>query len=413
MNRKQLTLILVAVLVVGGLGLWLKSRNAASYQTSQGKMGQKVLGDFDLNTVEAVTIKNSTNEVNLAKQDDRWVVKERNSYPANFSEVSDVLRKFFELKVVNSVQVGQSQLGRLELTQPGSSEKAGTLVELKDKSGKVIRTVLLGKKHTRQAQGPSAFGGEEGWPDGRYVMTDNQVQTVCLVSESFSNVEPKPEQWLNKDFFKVEKVKSVSLTHPAATNSWALSRETETGEMKLTDAKPEEKVDSAKLSGIPNALSYPSFNDVVADPKPELTGLDKPITAVVETFEGFKYTIKASKKAGEETYYMTLAVEADFPKERSPGKDEKPEDKEKLDKEFKDRTEKLAEKLKQEKACEKATYLVSKWTLDSLLKERHQLYVEKKDETKDNGASAQALPGGDDSHEDDETESIVPPALPQ
>lgn len=389
MNRKQLILILVIVVVVGGLGWWLYSRNVSSYRTTQGRMGQKVLGEFDVNSVAQVAIKHSTNELNLVKQEEQWTVRERGGYPANFSEVSEFLRKVWELKVVQPVTVGQSQLARLELTPPGKDDKSGTLVELKDKNGKAVKTLLLGKKHTRKPDRPSPYGGDEGWPDGRYLMVDNQPQTACLVSETFTSIEPKPEQWLNKDFFKVEKVKSVSVAYPAATNSWRLARETETGELKLADATPEEKLDSAKVSGIPNALSYPSFNDVAVNPKPEDTGLDKPAVAVLETFDDFTYTVNVGKKTAEENYYLTLAVSADVPAARTPGKDEKPEDKEKLDKEFKEKTDKLKEKLKQEQSYEKSTYIVSKWTLDSLLKERQQLLAEKKaDEAEDASTNA-------------------------
>ncbi|MDH7503971.1 MAG: hypothetical protein QHJ82_14845, partial [Verrucomicrobiota bacterium] len=84
MNRRQLTLILVAALVIGGLGLWLRSRRAASYQTSSGLMGQKVLGDFDVNSIAHITIRRGTNEVNLVQKDEVWTVKERGGYKANF-----------------------------------------------------------------------------------------------------------------------------------------------------------------------------------------------------------------------------------------------------------------------------------------------------------------------------------------
>ena len=79
---------------------------------------------------------------------------------------------------------------------------------------------------------------------------------------------------------------------------------------------------------------------------------------------------------------MMVAVTAQIPKERTPGKDEKPEDKARLDKEFKDKQKKLEDKLSQEKAYEKWVYLVSNWTVDSLLKDRAQLLVEKKEEPK-------------------------------
>ena len=130
-------------------------------------------------------------------------------------------------------------------------------------------------------------------------------------------------------------------------------------------------------------LSSPSFNDVIVDPKAEQTGLDKPVTATIETFDGFNYTIKTAKMpAGEENYALQLNVAANLPKERTPGKDEKPEDKEKLDKEFADKQKPLQEKLKNEKQYEKWTYVVAKWTIDNLLKERKDFLAEKKEEPK-------------------------------
>ena len=118
-------------------------------------------------------------------------------------------------------------------------------------------------------------------------------------------------------------------------------------------------------------------------------GLDKPVIATLETFDNFTYTIKVGQKTND-NYPLTFTVVAQLPKERAPGKDEKPEDKARLDKEFKDAQKKLEEKLAQERTCEKWTYLVSSWTLDPLLKERSQLFVEKKEEPKKDDKPAAA-----------------------
>ncbi len=188
---------------------------------------------------------------------------------------------------------------------------------------------------------------------------------------------------MNKDIFKVEKLKSVTVTHPAGTNSWKVYRETENGELKLADPQGEEKLDTSKSSSVGSALSYPSFTDVLSpQAKPEETGLDHPTTAKLETFDGFTYTVNIGKKTNDDNYPLTVSVTGEFAKERTPGKDEKPEDKEKLDKEFKDKLAKLEEKLKTDQAFGKWTYLVSKWTIDPLLKERKDLLVDKKDEKK-------------------------------
>src|SRR5437773_321467 len=287
MNRKQLAIVIVLGVPLGALGLYVSRRKAASFQSSgEGGAGKKLLPDLPINDVARIAIKQGTNELNLARQDDNWTVRERYGYPANFQEIGDLLRKMWDLKIVQTEQIGPSQLARLELTESAGTN-SGTLLEFKDKSDKTIKAVMLGKKDT----GKSAPAG--------------------------------------------------------------------------------------------NALSFPSFTDVVSpEAKPEETGMNSPVVAKLETFDGFSYTVKTAGKTNEENYYLNLNVSADLPKDRTPGKDEKPEDKEKLDKEFKEKTTKLEEKLKQEKAFEKWTYLVSKWTVDPLLKERKDLLAEKKEEPK-------------------------------
>ena len=386
MNRKQLGILIVLGAVIGALGLYVSRRNAASFQSSgEAGAGKKLLPDFPLNDVARIEIKQGTNELNLARQDDDWTVRERYGYPANFQEIGDFLRKIWELKVVQTEQVGPSQYSKLELLEPAKATgtNSGTLIEFKDKSDKTLKAVVLGKKHMRKSGNASPFGGSDGWPDGRYVLVMNGPKDVAVVSDALSEVDVKPDRWLNKDFFKVEKLKTISVTHTNGTNSWKLTRETENGPLTLADAKSGEQLDSSKSSSAGSALSYPSFTDVVSpQAKPEETGMDHPVLAKLETFDGFTYTIKVSGKTNEENRYLNMNVTVDLPKERTPGKEEKAEDKEKLDKEFKEKMSKLEEKLKQEKTFEKWTYLVSKWTVDPLLKERKDLLAEKKEEPK-------------------------------
>lgn len=379
MNRKQLTLLIVVGAVLGGLG-WVAYQKQNKPYTESTKMGARLLPNFPLNDVEQIVLKQANASLLLAKKDDIWVVKDRGDYPANFSNISDLVRKFWELKVAKPVKTGPSRLPMLELVPPDKG--AGTLVEFKDKSGKTINSVLLGAKSMKQAGEDSPFGGGGGFPDGRYVMVGSDVKSVALVTETFSNAEAKPENWLEKDWFKVEKLKSVSVVTTNATNNWKLFRESETGEWKLADAKKDETLDNGKSGTVTSALSYPSFTDLATNSAPTVTGLDKPITATLETFDGFTYTAKVGGKSGEENHYFQFAVAGNFPKERTPGKDEKPEDKEKLDKEFAENTKKLEEKLKSTKAYEKWTYVVSKWTVDPFLKERKDLLLEKKEEPK-------------------------------
>jgi len=403
MNRKQLTLLIVAAVVLGGLGWLAWKKQQTPYVESMAQMGQQLFPNFPINDVERVTVKVSTNELNLLKKDDIWTIAERGNYPANWNNISDFLRKINDLKVTKPVKVGPSRLAPLGLVAPA---QGGTLVEFKDKSGKTLQTLMLGAQHKREASAEaSPFGGGGAFPDGRYVMVGTNAQTVALVTEPFSNIDGKPEDWLNKDWFKVEKIKSISVVTTNATNNWKLTRESETGEWKLADAKPGESLDTGKSGGVTSAFSYPSFNDVSSSAA-SATGLDKPaVTATIETFDGHVYTAKIGGKSGDENYHFQIAASGNFVKERTPGKDEKPEDKEKLDKEFKDALAKKEEKLKNEKAFEKWTYVVSKWTVDPILKERKDLLAEKKEEPKKDAAKTDAA-------KPDDLLKLVPDAKP-
>jgi hypothetical protein len=391
MNRKQFVILVIVGVIAGLVGWNVSKRKRESFTTSDAGAA-KLIPNFPINEIAQVRIKQSTGEVNLVKKDDLWRVKERADYPANFTELGDFLRKVQDLKTIEEVKVGPSQMGRLELNSP---DKAGTnsatLVEFKDGKGANLKSLMLGKKYSRSAPDESAFSGG-GFPVGRYVMVPGGDNKVWLINDAMTQVEAKPESWLNKDFFKVEKLKSISVTHQEVTNSWTLTRDKEGGDLKLADAKPGENLDTGKASGAGYALSSPSFNDVVVNPKPEETGLDKPTTAKLETFDGFTYTVKLGKPMKDDNYPLQMTVEANIPKEREAGKDEKPADKEKLDKEFKEKQSKLEEKLKKEKSYEKWTYLVAKWSVDPLLKERKDLLAEKKDENKDEKKDTSAKP---------------------
>jgi hypothetical protein len=389
MNKKNFLILLVLVVVLGlwGLSRW---RGQNSSWTGGGTaVGQKLLGEFDVNAVAQIAIKQGTNELLLAKKNDLWRVAQRNDYPASFAEISSLLLKLKDLKTIQVEPIRAAQLPRMELAPSGTNNP--TMVELRDASGKALKTLTLGKKHMQTGQGsPMDESGGGGWPDGRYVQAGGATDKVALISDPLTDVEPSAGRWLSKNFFKVEKAKSIAVTFPEATNSWKLVRESETGDFKLAEPKAGEELDSSKVSGVSNPFSAPSFNDIVSGGTLEPTNLEKATVISIETFDNFSYAIKVGPKQ-DDNYPITMTVTATLAKERKPAADEKPEDKDRLDKEFADTLKKLEEKLAAEKTFQPWTFLVSSWTVDSLLKTRGDLLV-----TKADAPAAEPNASGDD-----------------
>ncbi len=116
-----------------------------------------------------------------------------------------------------------------------------------------------------------------------YLLPDGDSSRIAFVSETFSNVEIEAKAWLDKTFFKVEKLKSVEVTHADPLQSWAVNRESETGEMILAGLGEKEELDSSRSYSLKNVLSSPSFNDIASsDIGDEDLGLDAPIKGHVD-----------------------------------------------------------------------------------------------------------------------------------
>src|SRR5688572_4342869 len=185
MNRKSFVILLIVGVLAGFIGWSLLKRKGESFKTTDAG-AQKLIPNFPVNDVGQVRIKQAAGEVNLVKKEDLWRVKERGEYPANFTELGDFLRKIQDLKTIEEIKVGPSQMGRLELNSPDKGgTNTATLVEFKDAKGASLKSLLLGKKYTKSSNDDSAFGGG-GFPMGRYVMVPGGDNKVWLINDALS-----------------------------------------------------------------------------------------------------------------------------------------------------------------------------------------------------------------------------------
>ncbi len=371
MKRTQLAILGLLLVVLGAAAWLLARRSTTSWQSSAGHLPEKVVA-LSINDVAQVTIRQPDKEVNLTKKGDTWVVAEKSDYPANFDMISSLIRKVWELKPVQEVKVGPSQLGRLSLLPPGHGAESGTLLDFKDASGKRLAAITIGKKYMRESNQPTTQGRSS--PAGRYVMPEDGAQHAMLVSEPFLQVDDKPEQWLDRTFLKIDKPVLVEVAGMTPETNWKLERAADAKEWKLADAKPGEQLDSAKASQVTSAVSsVASFTDILSpDTKAQSTGLDKPTRIKIDTEEGFHYALEVGHKTNE-SYPVKVSASANLAANRTAQKSEKPEEKAKLDKEFQEKKETLEKKLVTEKKLEGRIFLVPKFGIDLLEKSRVDL----------------------------------------
>lgn len=313
MNRKQFLMVLLALAIVGGAGLVLLHSNQRSWMVHEAKVGDKLLPGFQMNDVAAIHVRGNDTDFTIVHSNDLWCVSERANYPADFALIRDLLFKVRDLKVVQSDVIGSNELARLALDPPGAGTNSATLLEFKDRSGKLLASLLAGKKHLRP-RNDSEPPGLHGLFDGRYVLLPNDPENALLVSDDLAAVSPDPGSWLSQDFFKAENVRYVSLVSPNAANSWEISRTDDSSPWTLLNSKPGELLNARTASTVGDILAFATFDDV-ARKTPEVVasrGLDKP-TVITALTDHFAYTIKVGRIEANGDYPITVNVEGNIP----------------------------------------------------------------------------------------------------
>ena len=375
MNRKQFLYLIIALVVLGGAGLALVWQDIADYRASGAKIGAKLLPDFRIADVAEVRLQDAKHQVTLARKEKRWVVQERNGYPASFQEISDLMIKLAELKVTQSEQVGAALWPRVEIADPGKGTGSGTRIEFKDGSGKVLASLVLGKKVLKKDPLNPLPAAKDGVPAGRYVRVASAKDAVVVVSDPLGKAEADPGKWLNRDFFKADRIRTLAVGPEGGAPHWKITRAEEWGQWKFAagggDLNPGAAVAAA------NKLGALTFNDIAADPKAE-SG-EKPVVAVAETFDNLVYTVKLAKRAKEDNYLVGFTVAGEPPQQRVPEKDEKADQKERRDKEFAESRKKLEERVAAEKALAQWTYVIAKGELEPLLRRRGDMVAKPRD----------------------------------
>lgn len=375
MKTKQLIILLAVVAVLLVVAVLKNKKSNADWRDNDGTNTQTILSeDFDTEIINAISIKSASGIINLAKGDKGWISKDRFDYPANIKELSSLIVDLTETKIAQTVPATKEQEADMKLTD----DSGAITVALLDKDNKALKTIVFGKKHEKESEQPAMnmYGMSGNTPLGRYLKMEDG--TCVLVANTFAVIDETAANWLDKDFFKITDIKSATLSENLKP-VWTVSRETKSADFTIVGTIPDTKEpDSTKLNAIKNAFSWIRFNDV-ADPaaKPADIGMDKPKTLAVIDFDENIYTLTFGAQTNGKQY-MKVSVAWNGVTVREPAKDEKPEDKAKLDadfakkiKDFQDKAKNLNDKLSPwtYEVGTNALSSVDK-TLDDLLKDK-------------------------------------------
>ena len=379
MSKKSLILLwsIVALLIVGVISLTVKKSDSGEAKTNRSR-GQTLMESFPAKDVASIKINGLDQSVTLTKKDTGWIVSEREDYPANTATINSLLRTIEDVKINNAIEAGPTYAKRFGIDLTAKTQQDhGIELTFVDAKKENIATIFLGKE------------AESG---GRFIQNAADTSGIYVTSESFPTATASAKDWLDDEFFKVEKIKTITVTSAGnpEKSEWKVLRSDENAEFSLEGAQAGETLDTNIASQWKTVLSAARFQDVAlaADYSKLASAADRQI-ATITTVDGFTYTITIVAKpaapakpatAGEppapeeeKAYNISVKVEGTFAKERTKAADEKPEDAKTKDEEFAKNSKLLADKLKTEQGFQGRAYEVSSYVIDSLLKPRAEI----------------------------------------
>ncbi len=413
MKPKQIVTLIGILVVCVLVAAILRSKKSATYTEPAKNVGERLFPDFPVNDITSASVIDEGEAVTIEKKEGSWTVTDRDGYPADFEKVSEFLQEVWGIEIVEAQKVSKAGITRLKLdppvadaAKPEDEDSTGTqLLFGKSEAGDAAKFVI-----GESVMSGTTVGSGTSNAGGIFLKPEASGSDVYKVATSFAGFQPRPADWLDKSWVKTSKILRLKVTAPDEADSFELIREDSTGKFEFANPRENEMLDEAKTGPLKNSFANTAFKDILVGDEAQPSIVEGGPVFEIETADGFNYTIKIGAKIEEDNVYpvsIEVSAEIDTEYAAEPEVEDTPveeaseemsdEDKAAKEKEiaekkaakeaaavakkeaFEANVKSLQEKLAKEKEYQGHIYLVSSWSLDSLLKKRSDLLKEEEE----------------------------------
>ena len=327
MNKKTLFILLVVLAVLAGVGRSLLIRNSDA-PAGNDVMGSLLFETLPANAITRIVIDRPNDSVTLVKGEGAWIVENRFGYPADFSKITDLIRKLKQTKVGRKFPATEAVSKRLALMPPDHKESAetekGTRIRMKDKNEADVVDILLGSTRKKE---------EKGVPNSQFVMQGGDPN-IYLVDQIFSSFETPAPSWLKKSPVTVaeKEIQKITCWGPDGTLRYTFERPEKGKDFALVAPPTKRPLKPSALNRLAGALTGLEIEDV-ANPTSPPESLSKGVSPRLDftLFDGITYHVYSGITCSPGIpCYLRLQVDFQKPTTKAPTvKDEKePKEKE-------------------------------------------------------------------------------------
>lgn len=238
-----------------------------------GESGELLLPDLrsSLNKIDQISIvgKGGTNIASLVKEDTRWTLAERSSYPADLGKLRQILITLADAVIIEEKTANPEFYDRLGVEDIEQADASGHRIDLRGAT--VDASIIIGNSNS----GTHTFVRKAGEPKS------------WLVS-GLIELADDPVIWLDRDLIDIPAtdIALVTITHPDGDVLRVVQTSPEQPGFEVLDLPKGRELSYAGIAGtIGEALSNLTLDNVATATGFQSNRLD-PVIARFETFDG-------------------------------------------------------------------------------------------------------------------------------
>ncbi|MHC4619481.1 MAG: DUF4340 domain-containing protein [Planctomycetota bacterium] len=289
-NRKLLILGVVAAMMVVLTVLQARLGREPARETGAGSY---LIQGLDTSRIGSIEIGKGDNPTRLVRQGNRFVVANKDNYPAAVSKINTLLTSCLDIRTIELITRDPANYESLDVTEA----KSQNVVKFLDGGGQVITGVVIGSSRLPELEMSkrSAYV--------RLVSGSEVYEAVGVPLAGGSALD-----YVEKEIVDVSRsdVVKVTVTGPDGSYTLRVPDGNDEDNIVLEDMPEGKKLKTSDAGGVLGALSYLSLSDVKRESSFGEGGLEFDTTYVSHLKDFTVYTLEIAKKDGK-TYVKCSA----------------------------------------------------------------------------------------------------------
>ena len=312
MRSKTLITLAVATVVIVLAAIVVRQQTTIAVPQQGGGLFPKLL--TRINDVTEIKGTSAEGSYTLQLRDGRWVVKERDAYPADANKVRELLFGVAQLQRIEPKTSNPDLYGKIGVQDVGAKGAESLQIKLSDAKGDTLAELIVGKHELSKAD----LSQRE-----YFVRLPSDPQS-WLVEGKFPEDKPT-SNWLQKDILGLDagRIREVRVTHADGQHLTVRRKDPSAKDYELVGLPKGAKIESPYAI---NSIAS-TFTDLALDDVRPATAVNfgnkRAISAELSTFDGLRINMQAIKDGNNDlarftaSYDPSLVAKADSPKQEA------------------------------------------------------------------------------------------------